>query len=427
MTDMTAAPRRTAPTNSRTAYGSVERALHWAVAALLITGGVLGKVAYEWPYDTSAALSTKATLFSAHKTVGVTVFFLALFRIGWAVTQARPAPLHPDRTLETRLAATVHWLLYGSLVLVPLSGWAHHAASSGFAPIWWPFGQGLPFVPKDPVLSARLGELHELLVKVLIVSLLLHVAGTLKHVFVDRDLTLPRMWSGRDPETLPEHAKSALPQLAAAGIWSGALALGLILGAPQLPTINAGTIEAGTTEAPAEAAPAVQPADPDGAADGDWAVDDGTLAIEVLQMGQSVSGRFEDWDADIQFDDTVASGPVGRVTARVRTGSLTLGSVSSDAVGPDFLDAAGFPAAEYEAVLLRGADGYVADGALALRGETIPVRLPFTLEIDGDTAAMSGELVLDRRDFGIGRAYPDEENVGFSVTVRIDLTARRTR
>lgn len=224
--------RRSSANNTPMTYGSVERALHWAVAALLITGAVFGKVAYEWPYETSEALATKITLFSIHKTIGVSVFFLALIRIGWAITQPRPRPLHPERVWETRLASTVHWLLYGSLVLVPLSGWINHAAGSGTAAILWPFGQGLPFVPKDPVLSHRFGELHELFVKVLIVSLLFHILGTLKHVFIDRDHTLARMWSGREPGELASETRTVIPFFIAAAIWAGTLAIGWVITAP---------------------------------------------------------------------------------------------------------------------------------------------------------------------------------------------------
>lgn len=56
---------------------------------------------------------------------------------------------------------------------------------------------------------------------------------------------------------------------------------------------------------------------------------------------------------------------------------------------------------------------------------TIPVELPFTLDIQGDTARMTGNTTLDRRDFGMGATYPDESTVGFAVTVTVDLTARR--
>jgi cytochrome b561/polyisoprenoid-binding protein YceI len=407
----TSSPRLQGPANTHQTYGSVERALHWAVALLLITGGILGKIAYEWPYDTSDALSVKAQLFSAHKTVGVTVFFLALIRIGWALSQPRPRPLHSERVWETRLASTVHWLLYGSLVLVPLTGWMHHAASAGFAPIWWPFGQGLPFVPKDPILSATLGELHELFVKVLIVALLLHVAGALKHVFVDRDLTLPRMWSGRDPGVLPPPKKDILPVLLAGLIWAAALIIGLYAARMEHPP--ASSAPSSTASAQAETA-------------ANWRVLDGTLGITVSQMAQAVSGTFSDWTAEIDFDETQQQdGRVGTVSAIIDTTSLRLGSVSNDAQAADFLNTQDFPTATFTADILRQDDAYIADGTLSLRGETVPVSLPFSLDVSDGLATMAGEITLDRRDFGIGEAYPDESNVGFTVQVNIKLTAEK--
>ena len=194
MSDATLADaRRTAATNTPTTYGWVERAFHWSIALLIPTAAVLGVVAYEWPYDTGPALATKATLFSAHKTVGIATLLIALARILWALTQPRPLPLHPERRLETFAASTVHWSLYASLVAVPLLGWMHHATAEGFAPIWWPLGQSLPLLPKDPDLSARLAVLHKVSVWVLLGSLALHVAGALKHAVIDKDSTLARM------------------------------------------------------------------------------------------------------------------------------------------------------------------------------------------------------------------------------------------
>jgi polyisoprenoid-binding protein YceI len=62
---------------------------------------------------------------------------------------------------------------------------------------------------------------------------------------------------------------------------------------------------------------------------------------------------------------------------------------------------------------------------LTLRGVEKPLVLPFDLTITGDTAKMTGEVTLDRRDFGIGASYEDEGTVGFAVGVKITLTAQR--
>ena len=99
-------------------------------------------------------------------------------------------------------------MLYASLVLVPLTGWLHHAASEGFAPILWPFGQNLPFVPKSPALVSEVTVRPALAVHYGLWPgpLVLHIAGALKHHVVDKDSTLRRMLPGAI-----RHARASCP------------------------------------------------------------------------------------------------------------------------------------------------------------------------------------------------------------------------
>lgn len=401
--------------NTETSFGWVARSLHWATALLILLAIPLGLYANQMPYDTDAALAAKAQVFSIHKTLGVAAFLVAVLRILWALVQPRPRALHPGRRLETTLADTVHWLLYASLVVVPLSGWVHHAAVSGFAPILWPFGQTLPFVPKSEALGALAGAVHWVFTKVLAATILLHVAGALKHHLIDRDATLLRMTRGLSAG--PEMAEGSLAQvarlvpvvvvLAVYGAGAG-LAVALVGGEDTSATV------------PAEEAAAAQP----GA--GNWQVETGSLSFSVTQMGQAVGGQFARWTADITFDPTAAAeGRHGEVTVRIDTASLTLGSVTDQAKGKDFFDTASFPEAVFTANILAEGDAFVARGTLLLRGVEAPVSLPFRLEIDGDRARMTGATRLDRRSFGMGAAYGDETTVGFGVDVAVDLVAQR--
>ncbi|MFZ5964686.1 cytochrome b/b6 domain-containing protein [Thalassococcus sp. BH17M4-6] len=394
-------------TNTPTRYGSVTKTFHWLTVLGIAAAIPLGILANDAPYDTSAELANKAWLFSLHKTVGVTIFFVALLRILWALTQPKPAPLHPDRRAESWLAETVHWLLYGSLVLVPLTGWMHHAATTGFAPIWWPFGQSLPFVPKSTAWADTTAALHIIFERVLIVSIVLHVAGALKHHFVDRDATLRRMWFGGTEAGAAGrgHAK-LLPLAAALVIWGAAVGIGNALGVFQ-------------HEASAAQVAALQEVD------SDWQVQDGTLAITVQQMGSGVTGSFADWTADITFDQQDAPGKTGEVSVTVAIGSLTLGSVTKQAMGADFFNADQFPTARFDADINKVADGYEADGTLTVKDQTVPVVLPFQLTLEGDSAEMQGRLTLDRRDFAIGENMNDESQLGYEVAVEVELTATK--
>jgi cytochrome b561/polyisoprenoid-binding protein YceI len=402
--------------NTSTSYGAVARALHWSVALGILALFPLGLIAENLPYDSSEALARKAALFSVHKTLGVAVFALALLRILWALVSPHPVPLNPGRRGEVALAGAVHWILYASLVIVPLSGWVHHAAVTGFAPILWPLPQTLPFVPTSETVAGAAGAVHWVFTKVLAAAILLHVAGALKHHLIDRDATLLRMLRGvaapAGTGVAARAPQGALPAFAAA------LVLALAGGAAAL---MRGETPPAPVPAPASAptATAAAPA----AAPGQWRVEEGTLSFAIAQMGAKVEGRFATFAAEITFDPAAAGEEVGRVAVSVDIASLSLGSVTAQALAPDFFDAATHPQARFTATLHRAGAGYEARGTLSLRGVERPLTLPFTLALDGARATMAGEVTLDRRDFGLGAAYPDEATVGFAATVRVALTA----
>ena len=391
--------------NTIDSYGTVTKTLHWLTALLILTIAPLGAIANRLPYDTDAQLALKAQLFSYHKTLGVIVFAVALARIIWAITQPKPGELHPDRKAETFLANLVHWLLYISLVAVPLTGWVHHAATSGFAPIMLPIGQDLPLIPKNETLAELFAGLHWIWSKIMIGAILLHIAGALKHQFVDKDATLRRMWFGRTdaPET-GQHSGGLVAPVAALLIYALATGAGAATG----------ILGHETAEAQAELAEVAS----------DWEVRDGTISLTITQLGSPVSGTFGEWTAAISFDPE-AAGTMGNVSTTIAISSLELGSVTGQAMGADFFDVGSFPTANFQADIVAAETGYIADGTLTIKGNSVPVALPFTLEIDGETATMSGEISLDRRDFGIGQSVGDESNLGFGVDVDIDLTAVR--
>ena len=393
--------------NTEHSYGGVTKAFHWLTALLILTAFPIGLIANDYPYDTSAQLAVKATLFSVHKTLGVTVVFVAVARILWALSQPKPGLLHPDRRLESFAAEFVHWMLYVSLIFVPLSGWIDHASTTGFAPIWWPFGQDLPFVPKSLLVSNIFGTLHDVFTKILLAALVLHILGAVKHAIIDRDATLRRMLPGAAAVTVPAQRHSVAPKVAAFGLWALVVAGGVSLAMLETDQTRPETVAL-------EAAPS------------EWAVQSGTLGISVRQFGSNVTGSFANWTTAISFDPEAAGGTLGNVKVDIDMGSLTLGTVTSQALGNGFLDSADHPTATFAGDIQRDGDGYVVNGTLDLVGQSAPVTLPFTLVLDGDTAHATGETVIDRRTFGVGMAsHGDESALGFPVTISIDLTATR--
>ncbi len=386
--------------NTQTRYGLLARALHWLTAALILAAIGLALYTETLPRETESGRAALKTVFSLHKTLGVAAFFVALIRILWALSQPHPAPLHPERRLETLAASAVHWGLYGAMLVMPLSGWIGHAASEGFAPILWPFGQSLPFVPTSPAVAELAEHVHETAALVLFAALAAHILGALKHALIDRDATLPRMVSGVSAGA-PRAATPLLERLLAPAsvlFWAGLIAALAIL-----------------TANPEATATATAPTS------GNFQMTQGEIGFSITQMGSTVAGSFSRFTPEITYDPATGQ---GTVKVEIDITSLTLGTVTDQALTADFFDAAQFPKAVFEAKITQDTGpAHTATGTLTLKGATTPVTLPFTLTPEGTGFKMQGQTALDRRPFAIGASYADEATIAFPVAVTITLTA----
>lgn len=153
-----------------------------------------------------------------------------------------------------------------------------------------------------------------------------------------------------------------------------------------------------------------------------------SLGFTADWNGAKVTGRFPRFTASIRFDP--AKPAEARVDAVIDLAAATTDdkTVNGSLPGADWFDVKKSPTARFTAAgFTQVKPGqYVAKGTLTLRGAQVPVTLPFTLAIKGNTAVMTGETVLDRRAFRIGlESDPSATWVGFRVPVKVRLTATR--
>lgn len=144
--------------------------------------------------------------------------------------------------------------------------------------------------------------------------------------------------------------------------------------------------------------------------------------------GTTFEGHCANFVADIDFDPADLANASVEVT--IDMASCMTGDAKKDEYLPQegWFNIAGYPKAVFAAKAFRheSGDRYVAEGTLALKGETAPVALPFTLDIEGDEAHVVGETVLNRLDFGVGGGQLASPEVAApEVTVTIDLRATR--
>ncbi len=169
-------------------------ALHWIIAVLIALNFVAAWVSEDMPKEQAMQIMGN------HKAIGMAVLALTVVRILWRLTH-RPPPLAATlKGWEVALSKLTHGLLYLLMIGIPLSGWAMHSAFSQGKPVGF---FGLFGVPALPVAYGKeaagpFHEGHEVMATAMLVLLALHVAGALKHRFIDRDANaIARMMPGR--------------------------------------------------------------------------------------------------------------------------------------------------------------------------------------------------------------------------------------
>lgn len=192
----------------RQRYTAVAQALHWLLAIGLTGMVVMGLVMAH----AKLAPAVQFKLFQLHKSVGITILFLAVLRLLWRLTH-RPPPLPAEMPgIEKASAHTAHVVLYGLMLGLPLVGWALVSVSPFNLPtvlyglVPWPhlsFLSGLPR-PDKIYWESVLRAIHAYGAYVLIALVAIHVLAALRHHFFLGDDILRRMLPRRRSSAVSE-------------------------------------------------------------------------------------------------------------------------------------------------------------------------------------------------------------------------------
>ncbi|MCR5880270.1 cytochrome b/b6 domain-containing protein [Phenylobacterium sp. J367] len=410
-------------------YSAVAIALHWLTAA-----AILAQLTLAWRMQGPRTPESFA-LIQLHKSVGVTILVLTLFRLAWRLAH-RPPPEPPTLApWERGLARLTHGSFYVLLLALPLSGWLLVSASPlaistqlyGVVP--FPDLPGVASLPPELKEAWRSGAhaVHEALALTLLALLGLHVAGALKHqLFAADEPVIAQMVPGARPgrRLEPRAALIVAGAVAAVGLaWTVTPPQAGDLASPPAQPVLAGP-EWSPVAAPS---PPPRPASTPGPAR--WTVQNrARLDFETAWSGQAIRGRFDRWTADVVFDPDHLE--ASQVTVTVDLASAATGDAQRDAslVSRVWLDAAAHPRAVFTARRFEraGPETYVAEGLLDLRGVRKPMTLRFRLRIEGDTAHATGSGQLDRTAFGVGQEeWAATDEIPATVAIDFALTARR--
>lgn len=173
--------------NTSTQYGVVAIVFHWLMAFIIIGMLALGLYMADLPIS-----EEKLQLYGIHKEFGMLIFLLVIFRVSWRIGNL--APLLPDTIpwWQKIAADIVHWMLYGFMFAMPISGWLMTSAA-GLPPSFFGLFTFPALISPDPVLLDLFEKIHTYIAYGLILTFGAHVAAVLKHQFINKDGIFMRM------------------------------------------------------------------------------------------------------------------------------------------------------------------------------------------------------------------------------------------
>lgn len=180
-------------------YGSIAIALHWLSAAAILTtlpiGFATGLLSVASGHSGTVFLSfasrhsgIAAPIFRAHVFLGILILLLTLTRLSWRFLDSRPDELPDQPHWQALTARVMHWLLYGLLIIIPISGICLIILSGAIPVLLMKVPSAVPsFFKFWPA------TVHSLAAFTLIGLLFIHVGAVIYHQHYKRDGLLARM------------------------------------------------------------------------------------------------------------------------------------------------------------------------------------------------------------------------------------------
>jgi cytochrome b561 len=173
--------------SERGVFDQTTRLMHWLTAGLMLSVFVLAL-----SIDLATSRASHAAFLQLHRSVGLTVWVVTLFRLAWR--QFAKYPDWPiDMSQAMRVAAMAsEYALYALLLAQPILGILQTNAQGDHVNLFF-IGQLPALIQKNRPLAHELLSVHKALGFSLLGLIALHVSAALFHHFWRRDDTLTAM------------------------------------------------------------------------------------------------------------------------------------------------------------------------------------------------------------------------------------------
>ena len=173
------------PVNS---YNKTAILLHWSVAIILIAQFLIGLDMVDIPKGPD---SSRAFWFNVHKSVGILLGCLILFRLYWRFRSEVPEMPASSARWERVTAKLSHMTLYLCMLIMPISG----LVGSLFSKYDLVFvGIKIPkLFEHDAFIKELMTNTHQWTAYIFLVIICIHILAAVKHLVVDCDGIFERM------------------------------------------------------------------------------------------------------------------------------------------------------------------------------------------------------------------------------------------
>ncbi|MFG4002043.1 cytochrome b [Flavobacterium aquidurense] len=173
------AKNKNIPSAPPTHFNVTARILHWLMASMILTMIFVG-------LGMMTSLTWRPWLLDLHIPLGTAILLLVIIRLINRLSFSVPKMPASVSGFQSKAAAGLHWLLYGMMVALPLTGWAQLSAG-GFLIKILPGVNLPPVLPENPFLFALMHDAHKVMAWTFFLMIIGHLSAALLHAWVYRD------------------------------------------------------------------------------------------------------------------------------------------------------------------------------------------------------------------------------------------------
>ena len=154
-----------------------------------------------------------------------------------------------------------------------------------------------------------------------------------------------------------------------------------------------------------------------------------SVTATAKQLGVPIEGKFKKISAALNFKPGQLAQSNAKVEIDVASYDMGASEYNKEVTGKDWFNAAQFPNASFisTSIVAAGPNKYNVAGKLTLKGKTVEVMVPVTVNILGAAQVFDGVLPIKRTLFNIGEGeWKDTSVVADEVSIKFHIIATPT-